>query len=885
MTDKKRKRTTYQRDGTESKQKKQDTMLKNPLKENGQSFLQNQRQPYDFDKGGIETAKSRQRQQLRRSQTLGHNVQKPDTVNLPESEKDNGMGKASEWREEIFSDGDNFFAQENPQNGEQGFSESYRKKDTYFQSDVKPGYERKKKKKQRQRNYKNTKGGEQGGYDACSADGQGEKGDAGKEFSEKDTTFFGDGKPSDFIPSKKLEKLEKKTEKARKKTAKAKKRLPKKKEYNWERRFNEETGKAEYILTTVETEKPFPSEKAAMRGIQKVTNEGVNIIHGKVAQYEKDNSGVEASHKAEQSAERGFHYVMNHRKAKLQKQRDKVAKLEKKQFRAETNFLYQKYLEENPQMQRTLLRKHMQKERIKREYAKAYQKGKAVKNTKEAAVKSTNTVTAVAKKIQEFAVKNIAVIGTVAAIALLLILIMTAFSSCGAMLGDTISTIVSGSYLSESKEIDEAELKFTKKEMDLQKEIDRIETDYPGYDEYRYNVGEIGHDPFALISYLSALYAEFTAVEVESQLDSLFTEMYTLTTKEVVEIRTRTETHTSTDPETGEESSEDVEVEYEYYILEVTLTVKPLSAIAAGNLDSEQKELFDLYQSTNGNLQQLSSPLDLYWYYYVSSYYGYRNNPSTGQEELHRGLDIAVPEGTQVYAAHTGTVTNAAYDSHYGNYIEIRDSKGIVTKYAHLSSIAVSAGQKIEKETVIGATGSTGSSTGSHLHLEVLFEGVYYNPIFYFATGENTLNGEPSGAGSRPGNVTPPDSYDDATVQALMREAEKYLGMPYTFGGTPPASFDCSAFVCWVFTNSGVRNLPRTTAQGIYDQCTPISASEAKAGDIIFFTGTYNAGRPVTHVGIYCGNGIMVHCGNPIQYASTNTSYWQSHFYGYGRLN
>lgn len=103
--------------------------------------------------------------------------------------------------------------------------------------------------------------------------------------------------------------------------------------------------------------------------------------------------------------------------------------------------------------------------------------------------------------------------------------------------------------------------------------------------------------------------------------------------------------------------------------------------------------------------------------------------------------------------------------------------------------------------------------------------------------------------------MIPPESYDDATVQTLMREANRYLGMPYTFGGTAPASFDCSGFVCWVFSNSGVHNLPRTTAQGIYDQCTPVSAADAKAGDIIFFTGTYNAGRPVTHVGIYCGNG------------------------------
>jgi len=446
------------------------------------------------------------------------------------------------------------------------------------------------------------------------------------------------------------------------------------------------------------------------------------------------------------------------------------------------------------------------------------------------------------------------------------------------MLGDTVSMVVSGSYLSEPSDIDAAELFFTEKEMDLQDKVDRIESDYPGYDEYRYNVGEIGHDPIALISYLSAWQAEFVYAEVQNQLDGIFSEMYTLTVKEVVEIRTRTET--STDPVTGDTSEE--EVDYEYYILEVTLQVKPLSVMAAINLDSEKKELYDLYQSAKGNLQQLSSPLDLHWYYYVSSYYGYRKNPSTGNHEMHRGLDIAVPDGTVVYATHTGTVSTAAYDSYYGNYIVITDSKGFTTKYAHLSSISVSPGQTVEKETPIGATGNTGSSTGSHLHIELLYEGTYYNPIFYLAAGESTLYGE--GTGGIGNGVTPPDSYDDETVQKLIIEAERYLGMPYTFGGTPPRSFDCSAFVCWVFSNSGVHNLPRTTAQGIYEQCTPVSASEAKAGDIIFFTGTYNAGRPVTHVGIYCGNGVMIHCGNPIQYTSTNTSYWESHFYGFGRL-
>lgn len=135
-------------------------------------------------------------------------------------------------------------------------------------------------------------------------------------------------------------------------------------------------------------------------------------------------------------------------------------------------------------------------------------------------------------------------------------------------------------------------------------------------------------------------------------------------------------------------------------------------------------------------------------------------------------------------------------------------------------------------------------------------------------------------------NGVPPEAYNDETFVRLINEAEKYLGYPYVFGGSSPStSFDCSGFVCWVYTHSGVYNLPRTTAQGIYNQCTRVSASEAKPGDLIFFKGTYNAGETVTHVGIYVGNNRMLHCGNPIQYTSTDTNYWRNHFYAYGRLS
>lgn len=480
---------------------------------------------------------------------------------------------------------------------------------------------------------------------------------------------------------------------------------------------------------------------------------------------------------------------------------------------------------------------------------------------------------------------------TVGIMALLLMMIMVSVSSCGAMFADTQSTILAASYLSKPKEIDAADLQFTRLELELQKEIDRVETDNPGYDEYSYNLGAIGHNPFTLISYLSAVHTEFTASGVESEIQALFDEMYTLTLTPDTETRTRTVTKTGTrtvtDPVTGEETEEEYEYEeeeeYEVSILRVTLTVIPLESLVSGKMDTEQAEIFAMYGETNGLLQEFASPLNLYWYYYVSSYYGYRKNEVTGNEEFHRGVDIAVPTGTTVYAAHDGTVTAAAYDSHYGNYVAI-EIDGYTTKYAHMDSLSVSSGQTVEKGAVIGTTGNTGSSTGSHLHIECLYNGEYYNPLFYFDVGEGTLYGETPGG--LPGNAIPPDAYDDASVQALMEEAAKYLGFPYVWGGSSPStSFDCSGFVCWVFTNSGVHNLPRTTAQGIYDQCTSVSASDAKAGDIIFFTGTYNSAGAVSHVGIYCGNGTMIHCGDPISYASTNSPYWQSHFYSFGRLN
>ena len=129
----------------------------------------------------------------------------------------------------------------------------------------------------------------------------------------------------------------------------------------------------------------------------------------------------------------------------------------------------------------------------------------------------------------------------------------------------------------------------------------------------------------------------------------------------------------------------------------------------------------------------------------------------------------------------------------------------------------------------------------------------------------------------------PPEALDDEVFAAIIKEAEKYLGYPYVWGGSSPStSFDCSGFVSWVINHSGW-DVGRLGAQGLCNICTPVSSSNVKPGDLVFFTGTYDT-PGVSHVGIYVGNNMMIHCGDPISYANLNSSYWQSHFYRYGRL-
>ena len=512
----------------------------------------------------------------------------------------------------------------------------------------------------------------------------------------------------------------------------------------------------------------------------------------------------------------------------------------------------------------------IQKDKVKSEYAKARRGAEETEYAK----KATQKISDATKKAKDFVQDHSSIFFIIGFIVLIIMLCSTVMTSCSSMLSGGFGQILGGSYNSVPAEMDGADISFTRKELDLQKTIDNIETDYPDFDEYNYDLDEIEHDPFTLISYLSAIYTDFTSEMAEADVQSLFDEMYTLTLTPREEVRTRTVINTYYDEE-GNPYEVEEEEEYTVRILDVTLRVKPLEEIVEARMDSEQIGMYSTYLETRGALQVFFTPLDFNWYDSIVSYYGYRKNPESGDEEFHRGIDIAVPVGTEVYAAQTGTVVEVGYDDHYGTYIVIRNEEGYCSKYAHLSSVEVSAGMPIQHDHIIGYTGSTDSILGSHLHLECMYNGEYYNPLFYYLSGNGSLYGTTESIGSA----------GDGSVEALIAEAERYLGKPYVWGGsTPSTGFDCSGFVCWALRESGFYDIPRVTATTIYNECEKISPSEAQRGDLIFFTKTYNSGSIVSHVGIYTGDGMMIHCGDPIKYTSINTTYWQNHFLTFARL-
>ena len=394
-----------------------------------------------------------------------------------------------------------------------------------------------------------------------------------------------------------LEAYIRKSQKAADNLDAARAALPKEKVLVKERVFDEAKGKGKTHLHFEEREKPMPNGKHHKNPLSRPAQEAGIFVHNKIHEVEKDNSGVEGAHKTEEVTERGAKYGARkiregYHRHKLKPYRA-AAKAEKAAFKANVEFQYQKLLQKNPQLAASNpLSRYWQKQQIKKQYAKAVRTG-GVKSAKTAADHTQKAT----RKTAEFVTRHWK--GVVLLIAALLLFIMTAagVSSCSSLFSGLMNGVLGTSYTSEDSDLVAVENNYAAMENELQQRIDNIERDYPGYDEYRYDLDNIGHNPHALASYLTALLQSYTPQSAQAELERIFDMQYTLTLTEEVEIRYRTET--STDPETGETTTE--QVPYEYYILHVSLTNRDITTIAPEVLTAEQLQMFRVYLETSGN--------------------------------------------------------------------------------------------------------------------------------------------------------------------------------------------------------------------------------------------------------------------------------------------
>ena len=547
-------------------------------------------------------------------------------------------------------------------------------------------------------------------------------------------------------------------EKAADKLDAAQTAIPKKRVLRKERVFDEVSGTAKIKLRFDTVDKSPPKLKPNPLG--RPLREVAVQAHGKIHEVEHENVGVESGHKAEELAEHGaggaIRWERRHRKLKPYRAAEKA---EHKAVNANAEYHYQKVLHDNPEMlSSNPLNRFFQKQRLKREYAKAARTAKAAGSTAQATAKGAEktaeaTATAAkkeaekAKEAAEFVARHWKGVLVVLAGFLLIVMLIGGLQSCSALVGAAGGGVAASSYRSEDADILAAEAAYCALEAELQEYLDTYERTHD-YDEYHYDLDEIKHDPYVLASILSALHdGAWTASEVQGTLQMLFEKQYILTETVVTEVRYRTVTRTD-----SEGNEYEVEVPYNYYICTVELENFDLSHIPVYIMDEETLSKYALYMSVLGNKPELFGDSE-----YIPKYITNR------------------PEGYEI----------------------------------------------------------------------------------------------------------PPSAMEDETFAAVITEAEKYLGYPYVWGGSSPStSFDCSGFVSWVLTNSGVCNTGRLGAQRLYNISTPVS--NPQPGDLVFFVGTYDT-PGVSHVGIYVGNSMMIHCGDPISYSNLNSSYWQAHFYAYAR--
>ena len=487
--------------------------------------------------------------------------------------------------------------------------------------------------------------------------------------------------------------------------------------------------------------------------------------HQSVRNADQDNnSGVEAAHFTEGSAEGAARAGSRFQYGRKLRQYKKLERLEKKADKDAVDSIFAERMKSDPQSGSNLFYRWRQKQAIKKEYAAAKAGVAAAENTAAGTAKAAQGTANMTEKAFRFVQSHSHIIIGIAAVGLLVLVIAGSVSSCSVLINGGGNVVLGTSYTAEDEDLKGAETDYTKLEDKLRKQIDRIETDHPGYDEYRYNLAEIGHNPYELASLLTVEFENYTRSQVQARLQSIFEAQYELKLEEKVEIRTRKETRVgyryNPITGTGYTYTYQVTVQYEYKILNVTLLNRGVDYVTRNSgLSDDQLERYEVTLECRGN-----------------------------RDDLFAGIAFATPDGA--------------------------------------------------------------GSSGEYQDYDI-----------------------------------PGEALTDEKFRKMITEAEKYLGYPYVWGGSSPStSFDCSGFVSWVINHCGNGwNVGRQTANGLMGKCDIIPKSEAKPGDLIFFQKTYNTSG-ASHVGIYVGNGMMIHCGNPISYASTETNYWRQHYYCMGRI-
>ena len=392
-----------------------------------------------------------------------------------------------------------------------------------------------------------------------------------------------------------LEKPIRKAEKAAAKADKAQAKIPKKQVKRAE--VDPKTGKVTTKL--VLEDKPRPPSKLSHTVRDAPGNAVAGKLHQEIRKTEDDNVGVESAHKSEEAVETGVHLVREgYRSHKLKPYR-KAAQAERKLEKANIEALFQKSVYETPAAASNPLSRWQQKQQIKKQYAaakRAAQSGGSAAGAAQKTGKAAKTVKEKAQQAGAYVMRHKKGFGIVLAIFLLVCLLLNTMSSCS-MMAQSIGSAISGTtYPSDDPELVAVEADYAAKEAALQAEIDNIESNHPGYDEYRYDLDMIGHDPHELAAYLSAVLQGYTRASAQAELERIFAAQYQLTLTEEVEVRYRTETRTD-----SEGNEYDVEVPYNYYILNVTLTSKPISSVASELLTPDQLEMYQVYRQTLGN--------------------------------------------------------------------------------------------------------------------------------------------------------------------------------------------------------------------------------------------------------------------------------------------